>query len=146
MSLGWIPRGPLKGPVSNVGGKAEVGRPGTDPVVLGGGRRVSFPSSFPLFSPFFSNNNSVQNGCPLKQWLLEVVLLFLVHNAQIRTRFPVCVSVVLLRTCCRAQSLRHMTWISPRAPQHLSLLTQAPFEHLILAFTTRLPDTGEQLS
>lgn len=28
----------------------------------------------------------------------------------------------------------------------ITLLTQAPFEHFILAFTTRLPDTGEQLS
>lgn len=51
MSRGWIPRGPLKGPVSNVGGKAEVGRPGTDPVVLEGGVMCRSHPVFPVF-PF----------------------------------------------------------------------------------------------
>lgn len=51
MSRGWIPRGPLKGPVSNVGGKAEVGRPGTHPVVLEGGVMCRSRPVFPV-SPF----------------------------------------------------------------------------------------------
>lgn len=31
MSRGWIPRGPLQGPVSIVGGEVEEGRLGTEP-------------------------------------------------------------------------------------------------------------------
>lgn len=144
MSRGWIPRGPLKGPVSNVGGKAEVGRPGTDPVVLEGGVMCRSRPVFPVF-PFLVmiTASKMIDDTLFFSFLLCNTLLCFNRNA-----FP-CLCV-----CCAAQDLLPCTKLtSPDmdfAASSTALviaeyllfvitpLTQAPSQHFILAFTAQL--------
>lgn len=151
MSRGWIPRGPLKGPLSNVGGKAEEGGSGIEPGALEGGVTCHSRPVFTVF-PFLVVMTAAKrlfSSTSFSSFLCSTHLF----------AFP-CLCV-----CCAAQDLLPSTKLtSPDLDLTASflvlvitmcvfliclvviLLTQAASEHFILAFTTRLLDTEEQLS
>lgn len=161
MSRGWIPRGPLKGPLSNVGGKAEEGRSGSEPGALEGGVTCHSHPVFSIF-PFFSSNDSSKAIILLSGDLYKFFSSFFVFNTLFKSehiclrmcRFPVCVSVVLPFTkltspdmdLTASSMMLVITMCVFLICLVIILLTQAASEHFILAFTTRLLDTEEQLS